>query len=459
MATIVMPKLSDTMEEGTILKWLKRIGEPVQRGEVLAEVETDKADMELEAADDGTLREIKVEEGQSAAVGAVIAVLEDAGAPTGERAAADERASAGASAGGQRAPVAAPARGTAAAEGGPARSVRDAPEPARARTSGGAVAGPSGGAGEHDVKASPSARKIAEERGIDLRSVRGSGPAGRIVKEDIETVSDGASRAAPAREAAVPEAERPGEPDAAAPSGAPRRASAPPAPRVDDGGPRPAREAPIDERRELSRMRQSIARRMTESFRDVPHFYVTTEIDMAEATRLKDALHASGLCATPVTYTHMILKATALALRRHPRLNASYRDGAIEVKADVNLGIAVAVEDGLIVPVLHHADALSLGAIAGETRRLVEQAHRGGFTGDDLSGATFTVSNMGMLDVEHFAAVINPPQSAILAVGAVAERPVVRDGAVVPGRTMRVTVSCVHRIIDGVVAGRFLEEL
>ncbi len=206
-------------------------------------------------------------------------------------------------------------------------------------------------------------------------------------------------------------------------------------------------------------MRQSIARRMSEAFRDIPHFYVTAEIDMTEAARLEDALQRSELFATPITYTHMVLKAAALALKRHPRLNASYRDGAVEVKSEVNLGMAVAVDDGLIVPILRNVDTLSLADVAAAARRLVDHARRGKFGGDDLSGGTFTVSNMGMLDLEEFAAVINPPQAAILAVGSVKERAVVRDGAIVARRTMRVTVSCDHRIIDGVVAGRFLEEL
>jgi pyruvate dehydrogenase E2 component (dihydrolipoamide acetyltransferase) len=215
----------------------------------------------------------------------------------------------------------------------------------------------------------------------------------------------------------------------------------------------------VSERHELSRMRQSIARRMSEAFREIPHFYVCSEVDMTEAVRLKRGLEASGLTSTPITYTHMILKATALALKRHPRLNASYRDGAIEMKADVNLGMAVAVEDGLIVPILRHVDQLSLEEIAVEARRLAEQAKLGRFASEDLSGGTFTVSNMGMLDIEDFAAVINPPQAAILAVGAIKERPVARDGAVVAARTMPLTLSCDHRIIDGVVGGRFLEEL
>jgi pyruvate dehydrogenase E2 component (dihydrolipoamide acetyltransferase) len=273
------------------------------------------------------------------------------------------------------------------------------------------------------VKASAAARALAAERGIDLATLTGSGPAGRIVSADVEAAGDGRGAAA------------------AKPS-------------------RTARGAPaVSERHELSRMRQSIARRMSEAFREIPHFAVTAEIDMSEAVRLKAALEKSESFDVPVTYTHMVLKATARALTRHPRLNASYRDGALEVHAEVNLGMAVAVDDGLIVPVLRRADERSLGEIAAESRRLVALTKQGRFASDDLSGGTFTVSNMGMLDLESFTAVINPPQAAILAVGSIKPRAVVRNGAVVAAHTMFVTVSCDHRIIDGVMAGRFLEEL
>jgi pyruvate dehydrogenase E2 component (dihydrolipoamide acetyltransferase) len=273
------------------------------------------------------------------------------------------------------------------------------------------------------VKASAAARALARERGIDLATVTGSGPAGRVVSADVEA----AGAPAEAR------GQRSGRPAVATPA--------------------------VTERHELSRMRQSIARRMSEAFRDIPHFSVTAEIDMSEAVKLKAALEKSESFDVPVTYTHMVLKATARALTRHPRLNASYRDGALEVHADVNLGMAVSVEDGLIVPVLRHADARSLGEIAAEARRLVALTKQGRFASDDLSGGTFTVSNMGMLDIEAFTAVINPPQASILAVGSIKPRAVVRNDAVVAAHTMFVTVSCDHRIIDGVMAGRFLEEL
>lgn len=453
-----MPKLSDTMEEGTILKWLKQVGDTVAAGEVIAEVETDKADMELEAAEGGVLSAIHVPAGQSAAVGAVIGVLDGGAArqdggtameatstATGVPEAVDEpgadRDAEAADQGTKAQPEAeAPqtprasvkaarpalpqkpaARDTAATPTERARPASSRAGDARAKDAP-SEAAPSTGA----IKASPAARALAAERGIDLATLRGSGPDGRIVSEDVEAAT---SDAKPAQ---APAARRP-------PSA---------------GG-----DAPVAERHELSRMRQSIAKRMSESFRDIPHFAVTAEIDMSEAVRLKAALERSEAFEVPVTYTHMVLKATARALTRHQRLNASYRDGALEVHAEVNLGMAVSVDDGLIVPVLRRADERSLAEIATEARRLVALTKQGKFASADLSGGTFTVSNMGMLDLESFTAVINPPQAAILAVGAIKPRAVVRDGTVVARHTMFVTVSCDHRIIDGVMAGRFLEEL
>lgn len=422
---IVMPKLSDTMEEGKILRWLKQAGDAIAAGEVIAEVETDKADMELEASESGVLSSITVPEGESAAVGAVIAVLDGAGktTPAPKGAAPAARADGGTKA------VAEPPTEDAAAPAAPA-----APPAAPARTprrGERAGAKPAVAADAAGPKASPAAQALAAEHGVDLATVRGSGPGGRIVSEDVEAA------ATPARQ---------------------RADAPPPADRRD--APTPARrEAPVAERHELSRMRQSIARRMSEAFREIPHFAVTAEIDMSEAVRLKAALEQEPGFDVPVTYTHMVLKATARALTRHPRLNASYRDGALEVHAEVNLGMAVSVEDGLIVPVLRRADERSLAEIAVEARRLVALTKQGKFASDDLSGGTFTVSNMGMLDIQSFTAVINPPQSAILAVGAIKPRPVVRDGALAVAHTMFVTVSCDHRIIDGVMAGRFLEEL
>ena len=398
-----MPRLSDTMEEGTILRWLKQAGDQVTAGEVLAEVETDKADMELEAAASGTLASIEVAVGESAAVGAVLARLD------GDSAGID--------------PVDAPS-----ASASP--TAPEAPSSSPARQPG-------------PIKSSPAARQIAEEHGIPLADIRGSGPGGRIVKEDVLTLLASSTSAEP-----VAAARAPGPPPRAPAS--PPRAPARPSIATSD--------APT-ERHELSRMRRSIARRMTESFRDIPHFSVTTEIDMTEAVRLKAALAASEVYATPPTYTHMILRACALALRRHPRVNSSFEDDALVIHADVNLGMAVAVDDGLIVPVLRRADERSLAELAVEARRLGEQATQGRFAREDLTGGTFTVSNLGMFAIDDFTAVINPPQAAILAVGAIKERAVVREGQLAVARTMRVTLSCDHRIVDGAMASRFLEEL
>ena len=444
-----MPKLSDTMEEGTILKWLKQVGDTVAAGEVIAEVETDKADMELEAAESGVLSAIQIPAGQSAAVGAVIAVLDGGAArktggaatqaestATGTPEAVDEpgadRHEASDEGAGEQ-PTAA-RQPKAAQQSKPAHVPKPAAQPKAAAPSDGssrprpaAKPTPAKDAESPDaIKASAAARALAAERGIDLATLRGSGPDGRIVSEDVEAA---ASDTKPAQSPAL------------------RRPSA------------TSGDAPVSERHELSRMRQSIAKRMSEAFREIPHFAVTAEIDMSEAVRLKAALEKSEAFDVPVTYTHMVLKATARALTRHPRLNSSYRDGALEVHAEVNLGMAVSVDDGLIVPVLRRADERSLADLAVEARRLVALTKQGKFASADLSGGTFTVSNMGMLDLESFTAVINPPQSAILAVGAIKPRAVVRDGDVVARHTMFVTVSCDHRIIDGVMAGRFLEEL
>ncbi|MEO6027558.1 MAG: dihydrolipoamide acetyltransferase family protein [Candidatus Binatia bacterium] len=426
---IVMPKLSDTMEEGKILAWRKQVGETITAGEVIAEVETDKADMELEAAESGVLAKIEVAAGSSATVGAVIALLDGAGdqdaakpAPTVKKSTAAKSTAAPADD-----ESAAPDEGTEAESSSvgeddqPAVTPKAAPKAAPAKSK----AAPAARADtpSDELKASAAARALAAERGVNLASLTGSGPAGRIVSADVEA----ASAAKPPRDARTL---------------------------------RPSQGAPaVSERHELSRMRQSIARRMSEAFREIPHFSVTAEIDMSEAVRLKAALEKSETFDVPVTYTHLVLKATARALTRHSRLNASYRDGAIEVHAEVNLGMAVSVDDGLIVPVLRRADERPLGDLAAEARRLVALTKQGRFASDDLSGGTFTVSNMGMLDLDSFTAVINPPQSAILAVGAIKPRAVVRNGAVVAAHTMFVTVSCDHRIIDGVMAGRFLEEL
>ncbi len=486
---ITMPKLSDTMEEGKILHWLKRPGDRVRRGEALAEVETDKADMVLEAFEDGILKEIRLKEGETAPVGAVIAILaaegEELQASGGD---AQPQASGVEAAGqvgqpeiehtdraegfGEQAPVAPSASETVAhrqgegdlAERRPAEfdatraDAEFAADMARAHEAaqkqpirvhaalGGhrssapsaiiappaaSEASPNESARRESqpqvhapqrIKASPLARRAAEEAGVDLAHVRGTGPDGRITKRDVDRYL---------REQQMFRHRRLVSPH----------------------------EGTLGSFEEMSKMRQTIAQRMAASKREIPHFYVTAEIDMDEAVRLKESIEAAELFDEDITYNDIIIKACALALMRHPRLNSSYENGGIRIHPDINIGIAVAVEDGLVVPVIRECQRLSLAEIAQAAHRLVAKAAQGGFTSAELSGGTFTISNMGMLGVEHFAAVINPPQAAILAVSAIKERPVVRKGQIVVGKTMMVTISCDHRVVDGVVAGRFLQEL
>lgn len=472
---ITMPKLSDTMEEGKIIRWLKHPGDAVHHGDALAEVETDKADMVMEAFDDGVLEEIRLKEGESAPVGAVIAMLRSIGEAPAEAApvrppkgavspevteaavevvaAAEPRAAApaqpvplrplrrkrGAAAAeeaqpqppaetaGEAIPVSATlaeplpevhpalsAHPSAAPTAIAAPPLRGVSVPAAAPTT-----MPTTGA---KFRASPLARRAAEEASIDLSQVQGSGPDGRITKRDVDSYL---------REQQLFKF---------------RRLIAP-------------REGLPGTREELSKMRKTIANRMAQSKREIPHFYVTVEVDMEEAVKLKNSLEATELFEEDITYNDIIIKATTLALSRYTRMNASYQDEGIVIFPNINIGMAVAVEDGLIVPVIHECERLSLPEIAAAAHRLVSKAARGGFTSDDLSGATFTISNMGMLGVEHFAAVIVPPQAAILAVSAIKDRPVVRNGQLGVGKTMMMTVACDHRIIDGVIGARFLNEI
>jgi pyruvate dehydrogenase E2 component (dihydrolipoyllysine-residue acetyltransferase) len=450
---ITMPKLSDTMEEGKILRWLKHPGDKVARGEAIAEVETDKADMVLESFDEGVLDQIKLNEGESAPVGAVIATIKSTGRKD-SKSDAKSAASAAMEAPGAAAatsqppkPIAikpkaaekkeAPKRSIAPAAVVSDGSARDlyvhpamsanlsaaptaiAAPPHEVEPSAPAAAEPADG---HKLRASPLARRAAEEAGVDLTHVRGTGPEGRVTKRDIDNF---------VREQQLFKFRRLVSPREGAPGS----------------------------REELSAMRKTIAKRMALSKREIPHFYVTVEVAMEDAVRLKDSLEATELFEETVTYNDIIVKACALALGRFPRINASYVDEGITIHPNINIGVAVAVEDGLILPVIHECERLSLLEISRAAHRLVAKSSRGGFTSDEFSGATFSISNMGMLGIEHFAAVIVPPQAAILAVSAIRDRPVVRDGQLAVGKTMMVTGSFDHRIVDGVVAGRFLDEL
>ncbi len=400
MAEVIMPKMSDAMTEGKVLSWRKRVGDRVGRGDVLAEIETDKVNVEIEAESAGMLSEILVQEGQFAPVGAVIAQINGGGAAA--------------------APRTGPAEGIPARVGvSPAVQLRPAQPAEEAQLPAGvAEEGPA-----PRLKVSPLARRLAAERGIDLTRVTGTGPGGRIVERDIEAVGAGAP-AAPVQ-AAV------------APAGADYEDVA------------------------QSRMRQAIARGVAQSKQTIPHFYVTGDVEMRRALDLRVQLkEAYGDAAGTLSINDLILKASALALRACPELNATLvSPGTVRRFRRIHLGVMVAVPDGLVVPVLRDADRLPLLALSKEARRLVEGARQLRLRQDDFTGATFSVSNLGMYDVTTFSAIINAPQAGILAVGQIQERPVVRDGDIVARPLMELTVSVDHRVTDGVGAAAFLAEV
>lgn len=376
-ATITLPRLSDSMEEGTIVQWLKQPGDEVQVGDELAEVETDKATTTCEADAAGTLLELLVAEGETVALGAPIALI-------GDRAELQQR----------------PALVGAAADDAPSRA-----------------------------KASPVARRLAAALGIDLAGLTGSGPNGRIVKADVEAIAPAAT-AAPARNG--------GEPAGTPP---------PPPPPADDAT-----------RVELTRLQQTVARRMAEAKSTQPEFVVRTHVDMEQARALREQLRAgSAVDDSPVpSYNDLVVRACAKALREHPRANGRYRDGAFELHDKVNVGIAVAGEDTLLVPVVRDADVKSLGRIAAESRDLAARARAGQLTAPELAGGTFTVSNLGMFGVTSFTAVLNGGQAAILAVGALSPQPVVVDGEISVRHRVELSLTCDHRILYGADAAAFL---
>ena len=411
-----MPKMSDAMTEGKVITWRKRAGEAVQRGDVIAEIETDKVNVEIEAEASGVLSEILVPAGGVAPVGAVIAHIN--GKPT-----AREEAPA-APAARQEAPtrdVGAPAQAAAGDLSAPARATPSPPAP----PGGERPREPRPAADDQDrVKASPIARRLAAERGVDLGSIRGSGPGGRVVERDLETYL--------AAQEAPPEA--------------------PPA--------APARVAPEAEYEdvELSSMRQAIARVVAQSVRDAAHFYVTAEADMTRALALRKELRdAHGGAEPDVSVNDLILKATALALRQHPDLNAQFvPPKTLRRFRRVHLGIMVAVPDGLIAPVLRDADRLPLLTLAREAQRLIERTRARHLAAQEIQGATFSVSNLGMFDVTEFAAIINTPQAGILATGRIQQRARLHDGQMIPRPVLAMTIAADHRVLDGAGAAEFL---
>jgi pyruvate dehydrogenase E2 component (dihydrolipoyllysine-residue acetyltransferase) len=415
MATkVLMEALSPTMEEGRLVEWKKKEGDPVAAGDVLAEVETDKAVMDLVARAPGTLLRQAIAPGTTVAVGTVVGVIGAAGE--------DVSALLGASAPRPSAvEPKAPALTGAPASALPPRPLAPIPAVPPATPSTAVVEPPSRRAAESRVKASPLARRVAADRGVDLGRVRGSGPEGRIVVRDL----DGVPVTAPAE----------------------RRAAEPP--RVRDGS--PYRDVP------LTQIRKTIARRLAQSIGPVPTFYLTTEVDMERVWEARAALNGAG--DAKVSFNDIILKATALALSRHPACNAWWQEDSIRYWNEIHVSVAVAIEDGLITPVIRHADQKSLRQIGEETRDLAARARERRLKPEEYTGGTFSVSNLGMFDIDQFTAVINPPEAGILAVGSIGQKAVVHEDKVVPRRRMRVTMSCDHRVIDGATGAAFLRTL
>ncbi len=418
MKTVEMPKMGDTMEEGKILRWIKREGDEVKKGESLAEVETDKVNIEIEAFASGVLRKILITEGESAPIGASIAYI---GAPDeplpGESANGNGKNAKGTAKKGQE--KAAVRNSLASAPTASAPAVASLVLPTSA---------PAG-----RVFISPLARRLAEEHHIDYRQMRGTGPNGRIIKLDIESAI---------KQATIP-----------AVVAAPTFALEPQPAGVDAGE---VIEIP------LTSMRRTIARRLTQSMQNAPHFYVTSVIDTGKLADVRKQINeyaATDPNPIKVSFNDLIIKAVAIALVRMPQVNVSFAEDRLIQKKQVHIGVAVALEQGLIVPVLHHADTRGVLDIERESRRLAEAARTNKLKPEDLSGGTFTVSNLGMFDVESFTAIINSPESAILAVGSITPTPVVVDGQVVVRDRMKVTLSSDHRALDGAVAARFLQEV
>ncbi len=386
MATkVVMEALSPTMEEGRLITWLKKQGDTVKSGDTLAEVETDKAVMELVARGDGVVREVLVQEGETADVGTLVAVI----------AQPDEDI-------------------TALLEG----AAKTAPEPAvKSETAPAAASAPAAAPrGDHRVKVSPLARRLASEKGVDLATVAGSGPGGRIVKKDLAAVP------------AIPAVAAVAVPAAA-------------------GG---YEDIP------LSQIRKTIAQRLAQSLGPVPHFFLTVEIDMERTWDARSALNELA-DDVRISFNDIIVKVTATALTKHRECNAWWMGDHIRYFNEVHISMAVAIEGGLITPVVRNAHLKSLREIATESRDLVERARNRKLAPEEYTGGTFSLSNLGMLDIDHFTAVINPPEAGILAVGRIVQEPVVQDGSVVPRRKMKVTMSCDHRVIDGATGARFLQ--
>ncbi|MDH7462085.1 pyruvate dehydrogenase complex dihydrolipoamide acetyltransferase [Chitinophagaceae bacterium 26-R-25] len=406
---ILMPRLSDTMTEGVIAEWHKKVGDDVKKGDLLAEIETDKATMELESYKNGKLLYIGAQKGDKVPVNALLCIIGEEGKVDVDKIVAAAKGGGTVSAGASQpaaatAQQAAPAAQAAPAQGAPALSSTD----------------------NGRVKASPLAKKVAEEKGIDLSQVPGSGDGGRIIKADVDSYKPAAQQAAPAAKSA------------------PAVASA------------PAGQVSFDEV-PVSQMRKVIAKRLGESLFTAPHFYVTMAIDMDNAVAARTKINEKA--AVKISFNDLVLKACAIALKQHPAINSSWLGDKIRVNHHVNIGVAVAVDEGLLVPVVRFADTKSLTQIGTEVKDFAARAKAKKLQPSDWEGSTFTISNLGMFGVDEFTAIINPPDACILAVGGISQVPVVKDGVVKPGNIMKVTLSCDHRVVDGATGAAFLQTL
>ncbi len=427
---VLMPRLSDTMTEGVIASWQKNVGDDVKKGDILAEIETDKATMELESYKDGKLLYQGAKQGEKIAVNDLLAIIGKEGFDVNKvvNAAKD---------GGGSAEAAAPVE---------TKEEATAPQPETKQE----AAPEQQVVNEGRILASPLAKKLAEEKGIDLKYVKGSGDNGRITKSDIDNYQPSAAGATP--QAAVSEHEIPAKaaPAQTAPAAAqPSTVSSQPS--TTAYGKEEFEEIPV------SQMRKTIARRLAESKFSAPHFYLTMSIDMDACVAARKRIN--DVSPVKISFNDMVLKAVAVALKQHPKVNSSWLGDKIRINKHVSIGVAVAVEEGLLVPVVRFADTKQLSQIATEVKALADKAKNKKLQPAEWEGSTFTISNLGMFGIEEFTAIINPPDACILAVGGISQIPVVKNGAIVPGNVMKLTLSCDHRVVDGATGAAFLQTL
>lgn len=433
---VLMPRLSDTMTEGVIASWQKNIGDPVKKGEVLADIETDKATMELESYKNGTLLYQGAKPGEKIEVNALLCIIGEPGMNIDA--------------------IVAAAKGGAVSAQPAQQEAQAAPQQAAAAAAPATAEQPSV-INEGRIIASPLAKKLAEEKGVDLRYIKGSGDNGRIVKQDVDSFQPAAAtQPAPAAQAPATPPPAAAQPETkqqtALQTEAPAKAAAPsPAAQPNAVGQVSFDEVPV------SQMRKSIAKRLSETLFTAPHFYLTMSINMDKAVEIRPKLNE--LSPIKISFNDMVLKAAAVALKQHPKINSSWLGDKIRINHHVNVGVAVAVDEGLLVPVVRFADAKSLSQIATEVKMFAQKAKEKKLQPADWEGSTFTISNLGMFGLEHFTAIINSPDSCILAIGGIAQIPVVKDGQVVPGNVMKVTLSCDHRVVDGASGAAFLQTL